>query len=275
MEDYKPRKRRIEMFFDTTYEKKNTYNKPNFLSLTLGKHITRILGNPLKVFIHWLPTQRTTVRCLGDDCVICRNNKMIMIEHPEDFRNQPNFYSKQPRHLMNVLDRTPAKICPNCQTENKILPNNTFSVTCTSPECGALLTGVEAMVLDKVKVLGISNTNAETLNNMSSTQMNEKGELLSITDYDIVWIVSKGNGTRHVLSAFPGTKDIVIVSPEFMFDLTKVTLVLTNEEIQEVLKGVSLKDIFLARKEESKEKVEENTNEQKAVDDIVSSLFNS
>lgn len=262
------------MFFDTTYEKKNTYNKPTFLSLTLGKHIVRILGNPLKMFIHWLPAQRSTVKCLGDDCVICRNNKMIMLEHPEDFRNQTGFFTRQARHLMNVLDRTPAKICPNCQTENKILPNNLFPVTCVSQSCGALLTGVDANVLDKVKVLGISNTNAETLNNMSST-MTANGETISLTDYDIIWVVSRGQGNRNVTSSFPGTRDVVEVPPDALFDLTKVTLTLTNEEIQDLLKGISLKDIFLSRKEETDGVLDKSTDESKAVDELVSSLFAS
>lgn len=262
------------MFFDTAYEKKNTYNKPVFMKFTLGMHTTRILGTPMRVYIHWLAKQRLALQCLGDDCPICRNNKMIQLEHPEDYKNQPEYCSRQQRHLMNILDRTVAKICPKCQEENKAFPNGSFPTTCVNQSCGALLTSVDALPLDKVKVLGVSFTNAEALNTMSLTKLDANKNPIPLTEYDIVWGVSKGQGGRNSASPFPGDRGEVSVPADALFDLTKVTLTLTPEEINEVLKGISLKDVFLARREEGKTESSKATEEtQKLVEDQISGLF--
>ena len=42
---------------------KKTYEKPNYLPFDLGQHRVRILGNPFKIWTHFLKG-RATIRCL-------------------------------------------------------------------------------------------------------------------------------------------------------------------------------------------------------------------
>lgn len=260
-------------FFDTTTPDRKTFDKVKFLTLTPGVHTTRIIGNARRIFVHYLASQRVTLACLGDDeCPICKDNKKIMFEHPSDFNTQPGFIARQTRFVMNVLDRTNGKICPNCGSENKRTANNQYSPICWN--CEAVITNEPIRPLDTVKVLGISKTNADLLNTFENNTLDDAGNKLGLNNFDIVWTVVKGANSKNVVSPSVGTgRDAVTVSEESLFDLDRASIHLDANEIHEVLKGVSLKDIFLARKN-SKTASDTDTNI-KSVDDSVAELFSA
>lgn len=262
-------------FFDTTYENQKSFNKPVYFKLTPGKHTMRILGAHIKIFTHWLPAQRVAILCLNKDCPICKKNQLIMMEHPDDFSKQPGFLTRQPRHLMNILDKTLVKVCPKCQTEIKAPPSDVFPPTCTNPDCGELLTNVQPIPSDKVKVLNLNNTDATNLNNMSMGHLDKDRKEYPLTDYDINWVVSKAPNNKVLASPFPGEHGEVAVKAEALFDLTKVTLTLTPEEIEEALKGVQIRDIFLARKSAKAAVTEATEKQQLDVEEAIGQLFNS
>lgn len=265
-------------FFDTSMPERKKFAKIKFLTLTPGVHTTRVLGNPHKQFIHYIAGQRITLACLGDEeCPLCKTNKKIMYEHPNDFTKQEGFISRQPRFFMNVLDRTNGKVCPECEAENKRGANNTFSPICWS--CETVIEKVEIHPLDSVKVLGISKTNADFLNTFDNTTLTESGERLGINNFDIVWTVVKGANNKNMVSPSVGTnREPVEVPEESLFDLEQAVIKLTEPEIHEVLKGVSLRDIFLARRQEKESESEDNdtvADQIKDVEDSVAGLFGS
>lgn len=262
-------------FFDTSMPERKKFAKIKFLTLTPGAHITRVLGGSAKQFIHYIASQRVTILCLGDDCPICKANKKIMYEHPDDFVKQDGFISRQPRFFMNILDRTNGKICPECGAENKRGANNQFSPICWS--CETVISNVEIHPLDSVKVLGISKTNADFLNTFDSNTLTEAGERVGINNFDIVWTVVKGANNKNMVSPSVGAgRDVVEVPAESLFDLSQAVITLTEPEIHELLKGVSLRDIFLARRHEKETELGEvSEDDLKSVEDSVSSLFNA
>ena len=229
------------------------FKKTEFLSLTPGMHIIRILDDKAHmVYTHYLVTRTGsyTVECLGEDCPICKNNKQIIYEHPEDFRDVRGYASRSPRFFFNVLDRSQAKVCPSCGTVNKKLPNQSWASQCS--KCGALLTTVDPVQLNKVSVVGTGKTLAQNLVSFERAYLDDNGEPIGLKNFDIILSVEMQN-KKKVITPLPSTSSLmkreeINVPEDQKFDLTKCTIKLETEEIQDLIDGVSLKDIFTARK---------------------------
>lgn len=242
------------MFFNIVDYETRTFDRTRFLNLDYGQHLVRFLGVPELVYTHFIRGSNVTVKCLGDDCPICVNNKKIISERPDDFRSATNYFPKSPRHYINVLDRTPVKVCPKCQEENKQDLAKKFSAVCHS--CETFITDVEPISSNKVKVLNLSNTSAELVNSFNTSILDESGNPLGVHNFDVLFMVTKAGNKKTVTPIPVGeNRDKVEVPEDALYDLSKVVITLTSDEVVNVLKGISLRDIFLARRGEQEEKL--------------------
>jgi hypothetical protein len=239
-------------FFDTTKpeKSKSNFRKVEHLDLTPGQTTIRILDTPdqaCKYHTHYV--KGVYLKCLGEDCPICRSNTKIYAENPDSYREVPGWSPRQERYAVNVLDKTIVKICGNCKAEVKKI-GNTFPAFCT--KCNQPIVESPEVPLNKVKVLSKGVTVADLLNGIDASVQDKNGEKIGINNFDLVLYVT-GTGRQQTISPIPLTDktDPVTIAPEEKFDLTKICIELTPEEILDLQKGISLKDIFAARKSEA------------------------
>jgi hypothetical protein len=216
------------------------YRKTDYLKLTEGEHRVRILDNiETKHYTHYMGY--AYVACLGEDCPICQSNKKILYEHPDDYRNQRGWNPRRDRYYINVIDKTPVKVCANCGTES-----GTGFDSC--PKCGGVLG--TASPANKVRVLTGSRNLFEDLKVLSNTVRDDNDEILDIRTYD--WtLVTRGQGREKTTTPSPrlmGQPNNPDYNPEDLFDLSDVVIRLTPEEMLDVANGTSIKDIFVVRR---------------------------
>lgn len=252
----------------TNTSPKTTVRKLQYMALTPGAHRLRILDTEaLSVKTHFL--NNSSVKCLDDDCPICANNKKIIMQFPDTFREQSGYNRYSVRFFVNVLDRTPAKVCPDCGKEYK----NLAATICT---CGKVLG--EVAPLNKVKILSKGSGLFGDLDNIDKSIMKDNGEPVGITNYDINIIVN-GSGRDVKYTAIPDTsKNDVIALSEELFDLSKAVLTLSPDEMLDVQRGVTIKDIFASRRTAEKKQADDVAVAVpdvvlKDVDDAVKALF--
>lgn len=231
-------------------QKGSKFTKPTFLSLTLGTHIVRFLEATSQARFdeaHFLitPTGKTTIKCLGDECPVCQNNRKLYLSDTKNYRNLKGYSAKSDKYTLNVLDRTLVKVCTNCQTETK-KSGSGYPPTCYS--CQALIANVPETPSNKVKLLQLSRTAAQQLNDIENTMVDRDRNPIPLTSYDIVFSVSNINGKKTATPIPASSNNDVVDVPEELFLDKDVIISFSVPEIQDLLKGISLKDIFLARK---------------------------
>lgn len=244
-----------------------TFEKTSFLRLDPGSHTVRFLDAPekaLTVMTHFVMGKFTIV-CPDEGCPICENNKQIRFEFPDTFRDQKGYSPRVTNFLVNVLDRTVGKICPSCGIEVK--PGgvkNSFPPAC--PGCNTFLHDVKPMALNAVKVLKFGVQLATALNTIERATCGTDGEPLGLNNFDLVLSV-EGTKQKKVVTPIPTTHvDKVNVPEEMLQNLENAMIKLSSDEITELLKGVSLSDIYKARRvtqkiAEVKARVEEDTTD--------------
>lgn len=244
----------------------SNFKKTEFIKLVKGDNVIRILDDDYRMYpTHFVPG-RGSVLCLGkDECPICQNNKKLIVENPQNFRNMKGYLARSDRYYFNVLDRSTAKVCPKCGNEVKAV-NDVFPKVC---DCGTVVAGVEAQPVNKVKVLNKTSGLVTLL-----VAFEHKYGLL--TSYDISLFIADPNA-KVPPTPIPLTNqnDVVEVNPEDKYDLDNVLMKLSAEEIEELLRGVSVKDIYKARKGSEDKELEEQANVdadeiQKQVNDLFS-----
>ena len=264
-----------ENFFNLkTPKETQTYTKPVFLNMDYGQHLVRILGKPLQVYIHWIPKANLGIRCLGEECPVCETNKKIILENPDNFRRESNYFPRSSRHYINVLDKSSVKVCPECQHENKRMANNQYPAVC---KCGSMIAHIPETISNKVKVVNLSETTAAELNAIHTSILDEKGDIIGINNFDILFVVTKV-GDKKKISVVPITASQggVEVPEESLYNLNNVPLTLSREEIIELVRGTSLRDIFAARNsvnKESEEPSETKEFSESTVKELVDSLY--
>lgn len=243
-----------------------SFNKPTYLKTTPGKHIIRILQpTARKYFSHWI--NRTSIECLGEECPQCQLNDSILVEKNNVYaeaRKTDGFSYRQARGVVNVLDRTPVKVCLNCQTEVKAIIN-VWPSTCTS--CGALVGSTEITISEKVKLLSKADTVFAQLASFDGLVLDEDGNALGIMDFDIE-LITVGNNT---VADTTTTTDKVSVPEDALFDLEAASIKLDKDEMLQRVRGVFLKDIFSARNVEAD--VVESSNTMDNIKARVDELF--
>lgn len=229
-------------FFESTKKQQVSFDKPIYLQLTPGTHVIRILqDNAIGFFQHWLGSP---IKCLGDDCPQCKQNKVILAEHNNNFKEASQvkgFIWKNERGAVNVLDRTPVKVCPECETEIKAV-DDIFPTAC--PKCNHMIVNVKPHPSNKIKIFSRAGSVFEKIALFGKTTLDEEGNPLPLTSFDIELLVS-GNTT---IPRKTNNMDKVEFNPEDLHDLERAYIVLTPEEMEQKMRGVSLGDIFAARK---------------------------
>lgn len=254
--------------FEAKTERK-TFEKTLFLSLDYGTHQIRLLGAPKAIFTHYFPSQRSTVRCLGRDCPVCKNNKRIELENqnPSSVRgyNKPS-----KRHYINVLDRTAVKVCPKCGAESKKSLAGIFPQTC--PKCNSFINDVPETISNKIKVANLNETVKDQLMSFQSTILDESKNPLGLANFDVILLVVQAGGRKNTtaLPTQPPVTDKVEIADELLYDLDRAVVTLTEDELVVLMTGVSLKDIFAARRNE--ENSTEDTVSLEAIEDVEKSI---
>lgn len=251
------------MSFQAPPEKKEvkTFRKTEFVKLTDGTNILRILGQPYYFYQHWI--KGTGIKCLDEDCPQCQLNQKIILDSGDykEARNQEGYAPKQSRGAVNVLDRSEVKICPSCQAEVKSI-NDIFPATC--PSCQQLITKIPVVKLEKVKVFSRAASVFDKLALIDQATLDENGEPIGIKNFDLELIVQDKNAIPRVLK--PMVIDKVEVPEDALFDLENAVVSLTAEEMIKRMRGVSLKDIFAERRvTNALEDTEELTDEERSL----------
>jgi len=234
-----------------TRQSKSTFQKTRFLSVVEGQPaVVRLLQkNSYRVYTHYI--NQTTVACLDDECPICANNKRLIVENPGDYKNSPGWNSATRRYFTNVLDRTMVKVCPNteCQAENRMIGDK-WMPTCYA--CNTFITAVEEKPSNKVKVFSYGPYVKDDLDALAVHPITRKPVDLFACDIALV-ATGQSKNKRIKAQLLHDQNDKVEVPEDALYDLEKTVLHLTADELLNLQRGVSLKDIFNARKEDKAE----------------------
>ena len=219
--------------------------KKQFLRLTPGNHVIRLLPGEQGFYItytHWI--NNANIECLDDECPICMNNKRIIAENPDNFREIKGYSRRRQVFYVNVLDRTPAKICPSCGEIHKGVGGN-FPSACSN--CNAVLVNEQAKPLNDLAILNRGSELYENLKSINNANLDELGEKIGIENYDIMIMVPPKT-KRPVAQGMPHQRDEVTMPEEELFNLEEAPLKLSAYEVNKFLRGASLKDIYAMRR---------------------------
>ena len=219
--------------------------KKQFLRLTPGNHVIRLLPGEQGFYItytHWI--NNANIECLDDECPICMNNKRIIAENPDNFREIKGYSRRRQVFYVNVLDRTPAKICPSCGEIHKGVGGN-FPSACSN--CNAVLVNEQAKPLNDLAILNRGSELYENLKSINNENLDELGEKIGIENYDIMIMVPPKT-KRPVAQGMPHQRDEVTMPEEELFNLEEAPLKLSADEVNKFLRGASLKDIYAMRR---------------------------
>ena len=219
-------------------EFKSDFKKTMFVDMNTTSTVRVLTPDRLEIYTHYI--NRATVQCVGDDCPVCATNKALIMQFPDTFKEEAKYSPRRLVKLVNVLDKTSVRTCTKCGTEYP----GTGAVTC---KCGEIVTGTPAPSM-KVKVLSRGVTLFDQLDAINNAIMDEKGERVGLTGYDLTFVIS-GSGKNKIITPIAGQ---ISPMPEFkeedLYDLENVTMKLTATEMVDLQRGVSLKDIFAARR---------------------------
>ena len=241
-----------------------TFRRPEYLKLTEGEHYIRFL-NPIEdtkmVYTHWI--KKVSIECVGVDCPVCIENQQILDSVNGDrklAKEVSGFSPYQVRYYANVLDRTQVKVHPDSESgyENKRQPDGVFPHICG--DTAKLLEGVSPTQSNKVKILagGVTLFNDLDSINSKTGQRDAEGNItpIGVENFDIILDV-KGTGRERKITPVSQVlvNDVVSVPFEDLYDLDAAIITLEVDEILDLVRGISLKDIFSARRAVEEDKV--------------------
>jgi hypothetical protein len=221
-------------------------------------------------FKHYLPKQRVSVVCLGDECPICITNKKLIAENQGIPTTQIRGYiPRSARHSVNVLNRTLVKTAEDGEVVYPDIYGKFPKVSASGKE----LSKIQASPINRVEVLERGNELFQQLNAYNLNVVDENDNPIGIWNYDIV-ISATGTGRDMIINVTPQPmkNDTVEVAEEDLYDLKSISLTLSADELWKLLSGVSLVDIFSSRREVETDDEIESTLET-AVDESIESLF--
>ena len=239
---------------------KRTFNRPKFFVWTPGQHTIRILDTyiPRKP-VYWFGSGYA--QALGEDDPQALLNKRIRLENPDNFRNVRGYRGLSDRYAVNVLDRTVAKVCPNCDADVKSV-NSTFPAICPSCNSPAVV-NVQVASLNKVRVLQGGKQLFEQFLTRDKDTLDGEGNPRGIQNFDIILHVVGSGAQRTAVAVATTTYDVIEISPENLFDTENIFPKFTEEEMEQLIRGVTMRDIFAARRSTS---LTEESTESTAVD---------
>lgn len=252
------------------------FKKTKFFNWTPGQHRFRLLQDEAPLIqSYWFG--RGFIQANGSDDPQATLNRRIKLESPDDFRKNKSWRPIQDRYYINVLDLTPVKMCHECEAEVKAV-NGTFPAVC--PQCNkGVIADTKVEPLNEVRVLTGGKTLFEQIPTVESQYTNEDGEVIPITTYDcIMHVVGTGNQRTAVVLADVDDKGKpkaydVEVPPEDLYDIYSIVPKITDDEMERLISGVSLRDIFAARNASDESDDEDapkadSAEVQKRVDDL-------
>ena len=225
------------------YSKKE-FVKPKYFVWSPGKQIIRILDIDLiPVSCYWFGAN---IRAIGWDDPQSQQNKRIKLENPDNYRNVRGYKSPSDRYFVNVLDRTPVKMCPNCEMEVKAV-NGTFPAIC--PHCNeGIVSKITAKPLNKVRVLQTGKTLVDQFKTIDAKILKEDGTRVGAENFDIILhVVGTGNQRVSVAEETENFEELE-VPPEDLYDTSKMAILVSEAELEQLMRGVSLRDLFAARR---------------------------
>jgi hypothetical protein len=207
-----------------------------------------------RVYKHFIPSQRVSIVCLGEDeCPVCiQNRKLIDASPGVPYSRLDGFISKQNRYLVNVYNRTEVKITPE---GNVVYPkmNGLFPAA----HDGVDITQIKPQPLNRVEVLERGVTLFGQFNAIYESVVDqETGEPLGLNNFDLV-LTASGKGRNMNIAVIPAVQfnDEVSVDPEDLYALEAVPLQLSPDETWRLLNGEQLRDILEHRHAEDAELV--------------------
>lgn len=208
---------------------------------------------PGEVHTHWLQGRKLPVRCLGVNCPVCARNESINYN-----KEHEDYIAKNTSYVMNVLDLTPAKVCPKCSYINE-----KNAVKCVNEECDAMLVDVEIQPMNQVRYFEASYTltnriNETLLQTLEAYGLEQTEENICSIPFTIKKFKASNDKTDYtVVPAQRSDADLREYTKK-AFDPAKTGIIVDYVEMMSLLAGTSLKDVMKARGNESanKEKVE-------------------
>ena len=233
----------------------STRKRIDYLRLYPGVRLIRILDTKaVRFFVHWV--SGVNVKCLGDICPICENNKKIVMENPDKFREVKDYIGVRALYFVNILDRSPVKICTNAKCKREVYqvptPDGTYAWPTTCVNCNTFIGQETMQISNRLKVLSRGKDLFEKINAMADSILDQNANPIPITAFDIsLKVVGTGRDTKIFPTAITNNNDVIEVAAEDKYTLETAVVQLTPSEIVELQRGITLKDIFTARKGES------------------------
>lgn len=264
-------------FADVPEQDEFTYRKTHYVRITAGVPLRlRILDKKAyHVQKYFIPSQRISILALDESVdPIWRNNEKLMRENP-DAKNPtqiPGFIRRQNRYMVNVLNRTMVKRSPAGNIVYAIggqFPTN-------DPETGELLVNIDPQPLNRVEVLERGPQLFAQLNSVNQSTVDEAGNPIGIWNYDII-INATGSGRKMMTNITPRpdlNDDVELPEGQEKYALETLGIQLSPDEMIAVVKGVSLRDIFEARRSDDEVALErEETQVSEEIEGKLNDLF--
>lgn len=238
-------------FADIPEEMEREFKPNRFVKIEAGVPLRlRILDKrALHTEKHFLPAQKVSVLCLGDEvCPICAHNQKLIRANPDvSPRNLKGLIFRQNRYLVNVLNRTLVKRSPS----GNVVFAKGGQFPSHDPDTGELLVDIQPEPLDQVEILERGPTLFSQLNAIMSQVTDEAGNPRSLTEYDIV-IMATGSGRKMTTNVipYPDNDDEIEVPEDDKYALETIGIRLSPDEMVKLMNGVSLRDIFEQRRED-------------------------
>lgn len=254
-------------------EKAQNFKKTEFFAIkTPGTYVIRILDAPVFVSTHFV-NGKYPIRCLGDNCPVCENNRVLRNANPKvtDLRDLHGYFGKQDRYMMNILDRSMVKTCPNCKLEHYAI-NGQYPPLCT---CGTPIMNEKEHKCERVKVMSMLIDKADSVKLIEKAVLGADGNPVGINTFDLILLASVDAKKKINWTPMPNpaSNDKVEVKEEDITPQDKFAITFNRDEIISLLKGVTIKDIFLARNDSrnlAEESVSVNPEIQQKLDQLFS-----
>lgn len=221
------------------------FKKTKYFSWTPGEHTIRILDEDVPShLVYWFGSGH--VKALGADDPQATQNKRIRMENPDNFKQVKGYRQLNVTYLMNIFDRTVVKICPECTREVKLVGGE-FPILCTA--CGkGKIAAVEAAPLNEVRVLQGSKTLFEQFVEKQLTTKDEEGNEIGVQNFDLNLVVVGAGTKRQTVVMVGAGRDEVPVPPDELYDTGNMIPEVTVEEMEKLVSGISLRDIWAGRR---------------------------
>jgi hypothetical protein len=197
---------------------------------------------------------------LGENCPICLKNESLKHEFPDSFRKQKGYIGRNRRYLVNVLDKTPVLKDQETGVEYYAYKGKFPTVSSDGEKS---LVDLKPEPSNTIKILERGRELFEQLasihneTSISEIDPTSGDELVSggLTSFDIK-LVTMGAGKDMVITVMPilqSNDDVGPILKERELKthvLSTVGILLSPNEMVDLTRGVSLKDIFSKRRAE-------------------------